>query len=53
MAGAMPLPISECRAYCELYKIHDVEIIDTLVSRIMFLDGVFLEHMAEKSKEKK
>lgn len=52
MSGALPIPMSEIRAYCELYKIHDVEKIEALHDRITFLDGVYLEYAAEKSKTK-
>lgn len=50
MSGVLPIPISEIRAYCDLYQIRDAEKIETLVERIQFLDGVYLEHVAEKSK---
>lgn len=53
MSGALPIPLTEIRAYCELYKIHDVEIIEALHERISFLDGVYLAHVAEEQKSKK
>ena len=52
MSGAMPIPVSEMQSYCSLFKIHNVEHIETLVDRITFLDGVYLEHAAEQSKKK-
>lgn len=53
MGGPLPIPVSEVRAYFELYKIHDVEIIETIHDRINFLDGVYLEHVAKQAKSKK
>lgn len=52
MAGALPIPIQAIEAYCNLYKIHDVEKIEVLHERISFLDGVYLDHVAEKNKKK-
>lgn len=51
MSGALPIPISEIQSYCRLFNIHDVEKIEKLVDRITFLDGVYLEHVAEESKK--
>lgn len=53
MAGALPIPISEILAYCELFKIDDVDHRELLTDRITFLDGVYLEIAAEKSKPSK
>ncbi len=53
MSGPLPIPVSEILAYCTLYKIHNVEKIEMLKRRITFLDGVYLTHVAEKSKSKK
>jgi hypothetical protein len=52
MSGALPIPISEIRAYCELFKIHDVEDIESLLNGINSLDQVYLDYVAEKSKTK-
>lgn len=51
MSGALPIPISEIESYCNLYKIHNVEIIEELHDRISFLDGVYLEHVAKQQKK--
>lgn len=53
MSGALPIPISQIESYCNLYKIHDVEIIEVLHDRISFLDGVYLAHVAKEQKAKK
>lgn len=53
MSGALPIPISEIESYCNLYKIHDVEIIEVLHERISFLDGVYLEHVGKEQKKTK
>lgn len=52
MAGPLPIPIQVFESYCRLYNIHGVEKIELLHDRISFLDGVYLEHVAEKSKTK-
>lgn len=53
MSGPLPIPIGAFESYCRLYKIHDVEIIETLHDRVNFLDGVYLEYAAEQSKSNK
>lgn len=52
MSGPLPIPGSEIESHCNLYKIHDVEKIETLHDRISFLDGVYLDYVAKKSKKK-
>lgn len=52
MSGVLPIPVQAFEAYCSLYKIHDVEKIEALHDMIDFLDGVYLTHVAEKSKAK-
>lgn len=50
MAGALPIPISEIKAYAEYLHIDDVDLRELLLDRITFLDGVYLEQVAEKTK---
>lgn len=52
MAGAGPIPLNQIESYCNLYKIHDVEKIETLIDWIQFLDSVYLEVASEKTKSK-
>lgn len=53
MSGPLPIPVSEIKAYCNLYKIHDVEKVELLHDMITCLDRVYLEHAAEMVKSKK
>lgn len=53
MGGPAPIPLNQIESYCNLYKIHDVEKVDELIDWIQFLDNVYLEISAEKSKANK
>ncbi len=52
MSGPTSIPMSEFRAYCDLFKVHDVEHIEALWRHIRNLDNVYLEYVAEQSKTK-
>ncbi len=55
MSGALPIPVSEIRSYCDLFKIHNVEHIEAIFDRITHLDSVYLDHAhkeAEKTRKK-
>ena len=43
------IPVSEIRAYCDLFGVDDVE---TFFQLIRALDSAWLDHSAKKSKEK-
>lgn len=53
MAGVTPVPISEIRHYCDLFKIHNVDMRETLTDRIQYLDTVYREHVEKKAEEGK
>lgn len=46
--GAGAIPLSEIKAYCDLYQIDDVDEIDRLITMIKALDSEFLSWASEK-----
>lgn len=51
MAGALPIPISEIRAYCEFLEIHNVELKERILGHVINLDNTYLAYLDTKSKE--
>lgn len=47
--GISPIPLSEIKAYCELYKVDDVL---EFVRYIKHMDNTYVKFQSEKSKEK-
>lgn len=51
--GALPIPVTEILAYCELFYIAQLEERTRLFRYINRLDDAYLDHVAEKSKSQK
>lgn len=49
MAGALPIPVSEIQAYCELFYIRTLPERERLFFFLTDLDSFFLEHMQKKA----
>lgn len=53
MAGALPVPVSEILAYCDLYQIAELNERDRIFRYVNRMDEAYLKHTAEKQKSPK
>jgi hypothetical protein len=50
MGGAMPIPVSEILAFCNLFYIAQLNERERIFRYVNSLDNAYLEYQAEKSK---
>ncbi len=48
MVGALPIPVAQILAYCELFKIHPLHERAQIFQYVQQMDSVFLTHVAKK-----
>lgn len=53
MAGALPIPVNQILAYCDLYQIAELNERDRIFRYVNRLDEAYLKHVAEKQKSPK
>lgn len=53
MGGVGSIPLSEIKAYCDLYAVEDLEDVDRLVTMIKVLDSEYLKWMKAKREQAK
>lgn len=51
MAGALPIPVSEIKAYCELFNIAELEERSRILRYVKVLDNAYLTYVSEKQKK--
>ena len=47
MGGPGPIPLSEILAYCDIYRIEDLDERDELVTFVRAMDQAYLEHVTK------
>jgi hypothetical protein len=52
MAGPLPIPISEILSYCIMFQIDKLTERERILKYVNQLDSVYLDHIAEKQKQK-
>jgi hypothetical protein len=51
MGGALPIPVTEILAYCELFYIAQLDERERIFRYVNRLDDAYLAHVAEKTKK--